>query len=472
MSTDIVFMSAVELSAALRRREVSAREVTEAHLRQIERVNPAVNAVVTLVAERALSEADAADDRLTAGAEIGPLHGLPILHKDTHATAGIRTTQGSPLFANHIPDEDELIVARERTAGAISLGKTNVPEFAAGSHTFNEVFGLTRNPYDLSRSAGGSSGGAAVALACGMAPLAEGSDMGGSLRNPASFCNVVGFRPSPGRVPSWPTVTALSTLSVQGPMGRTVRDVALLLSAVAGPTDLSPIALQEPGETFATPLDRDLSDLRIAWSPDLGGTLAVDTEVRDIVAAQASVFESLGCVVEQACVDFSGADEVFRTLRGVQFEASFGALRDASPEAMKQSVVWNVDEGRRLGGADIARAQRLHTELFHRARVFFHRYDALVLPVSQVAPFDATTEYPTLVGGVAQQTYLDWMRSCYFVSVLGNPSLSVPAGFTGDGLPVGVQIVGPHRADLLVLQIGYAFEQATRWSDRRPAIAG
>jgi amidase len=471
MSRDIVFAPAVELAAALRSGELSAREVVAAHLAQIERVNPLVNAVVTLAAERALDEARAADERLASGAAVGPLHGLPVLHKDTHATAGIRTTHGSTLFAADVPAADELIVARERAAGAISLGKTNTPEFAAGSHTFNDVFGLTRNPYDLTRSAGGSSGGAAAALACGMAPLADGSDTGGSLRNPSSFCNVVGLRPSPGRVPTYPAVSAWWTLAVQGPMARTVPDVALLLSAIAGPTDLSPIALDDPGATFAAALDRDLAGLRVAWSPDLGGSVPVDAEVRDIVAEQVRVFEGLGCIVDEACLDFAGADEVFRTLRGVNFEAALGELRDAHPESMRPSVVWNVDEGRRRTGADVARAHRRQTELFHRARLFFERFDALVLPVSQVPPFDASSEYPAEVEGVAQTTYLDWMRSAYYVSVLGSPALAVPAGFTATGLPVGVQIVGPHRRDLTVLQVGYAFERATMASTRRPAAA-
>lgn len=470
-AVSIVFRSAVELAAALRSREASAREVVEAHLTRIEQVNPSVNAVVTLVAERALAEADAADKRLAHGDPVGPLHGLPILHKDTHDTAGIRTTRGSRIFAEHIPDADELIVARSRAAGAISLGKTNTPEFAAGSHTFNEVFGLTRNPYDLDRSAGGSSGGAAAALACGMAPLADGSDLGGSLRNPASFCNVVGLRPSPGRVPIYPDVAAWSTVGVQGPMARTVADVALLLSAIAGPADLSPIALEDPGETFAGALDRDLTGMRIAVSPDLGGAVPVDAEVRSAVTAQASVFEQLGCIVEADCLDFAGADEVFRTLRAVDYEARLGELRDAHPDLIKPSVVWNVDEGRRLTGADVARAHRRHTELFHRARLFFDRYDALVLPVSQVLPFDASLEYPTEIAGVPQTTYLDWMRSAYFVSALGHPALAVPAGFSTAGLPIGIQIVGRNRADRTVLQIGYAFEQATRWSDQHPPIA-
>ncbi|MCW2540118.1 MAG: amidase [Frankiales bacterium] len=470
MAEEITFQSAVALAAALRARQLSAREVVEAHLTQIDRVNPQVNAIVTIVAEQAIMAADRADDLLVSGGEIGPLHGLPIVHKDTHATAGIRTTQGSPIFADFVPAADELIVRRELAAGAITLGKTNVPEFAAGSHTFNPVFGMTRNPFDVTRSAGGSSGGAAAALATGMAPLADGSDMGGSLRNPAAFCNVVGLRPSPGRVPSWPTVSAWSTLSVQGPMARSVADVALLLSAIAGPTELSPIALDEPGYHFGGPLDRDMAGLRVAWSADLGGAVDVDPEVRYIVAAQAAVFADLGCVVEEGCIDFDGADEVFRNLRAIQFEAALGPLRDAHSDLMKPSIIWNIDEGRKLTGADLARTQQLQTRLYHRVRQFFEQYDVLVLPTSQVAPFDAGLEYPSSVDNKPQHTYIDWMRSCYFVSAVGCPALSVPAGFTSAGLPVGIQIVGPHRADLLVLQVGHAFEEATRWTHRRPPI--
>jgi amidase len=469
-SPELCFLTARELADELRRGDLSAREVVAAHLDQIERVNPQVNAVVTLTPERALAEAAAADDQLARGAPIGPLHGLPIAIKDTHDTAGVRTTSGSPLFAERVPDQDALIVERIRRAGAVTLGKTNVPEFAAGSHTVNPVFGLTRNPYDLNRSAGGSSGGAAAALACGMIAIADGSDMGGSLRNPASFCNVVGFRPSPGRVPAWPSAAPWATMSVPGPMGRTVADSALLLSAIAGPDPRSPIALEQPGEVFAPPLDADLAGLRVAWTPDLGG-LPVEPAVVDVVAAAVPVFANLGCRVEQDCPDFSGADEVFRTLRAWQFDLELGPLRDAHPDQIKQSIVWNVDVGRRLTGADLARAEVLHAALFHRLREFFTRYDLLLAPVSQVVPFDAALEYPTEVAGVPQVTYLDWMRSAYFVSATGCPALSVPAGFTPDGLPVGLQIVGPHRADLAVLNAGHAFEQAMRAHTRRPPIA-
>ena len=467
---DLCFLPATELAALLRRRELSAREVVQAHLDQIERVNPQVNAVVTLVAERALDEARAADERLAAGEPVGPLHGLPMAIKDTHETAGIRTTHGSPILADHVPERDELVVERVRAAGAIVLGKTNTPEFAAGSHTFNPLFGLTRNPYDLSRSAGGSSGGSAAALACGMTPLADGSDMGGSLRNPASFCNVVGLRPSPGRVPTWPSAAPWSTLSVQGPMARTVADAALLLSVQAGPDARSPIAIEQPGAPFAAELGRELTGLRVAWSPDLGGAVSVDAAVADRIAPQVAVFEQLGCTVAQDCPDFAGAEDVFRMLRAWLFDLSLGGHRDRWPELLKESIVWNVDEGRKLTGADLARAERLHAALFHRVREFFTRYDLLLLPVSQVVPFDAALEYPTTVGGQEQQTYLDWMRSAYFVTATGCPALSVPAGFTADGLPVGLQVVGPHHGDLAVLQAGHAFEQATRHQLQRPPV--
>ncbi|MPZ60516.1 MAG: amidase [Propionibacteriales bacterium] len=467
---DLCFTSARDLAAAVRRREVGVREVVEAHLEQIDRVNPEVNAVVTLVPEQALAAADAADAALPRGEGTGPLHGLPIVHKDTHETAGIRTTHGSTVLADHVPTRDELIVERLRAAGAIVLGKTNVPEFAAGSHTFNDVFGVTRNPYDLSRSAGGSSGGGAVALACGMAPIADGSDMGGSLRNPASFCNVVGFRPSPGRVPNWPTPAGWATMSVQGPMARTVSDTALLLSAIAGPDPRSPISLQDPGGDFDVPLQRDLGGLRVAWSADFGGALPVEDEVVRALEPQLRAFSGLGCKVEEACPDFSGAEEVFRTLRAWQFEMALGGVVDRHRDQVKPSIVWNVEVGRALSGQDLARAETLHTRLFHQLREFFERYDVLLLPVSQVVPFDADLEYPTTVSGVAQETYVDWMRSAYWVSATGCPALSVPGGFTRDGLPVGLQVVGPHRADLLVLQVGHAFEQSTQIGLRRPPI--
>ncbi|MTD56037.1 amidase [Amycolatopsis pithecellobii] len=470
MTEDICWLSATELVHALRERELSAREVVTAQLDRIERVNPAVNAIVTLLPEYALEQAADADRRLAAGEPAGALHGIPMAHKDTHDTAGIRTTYGSPVRTDNVPDTDELIIERLRRAGVITLGKTNVPEFAAGSHTFNPLFGATRNPYRPDRSAGGSSGGAAVALACGLQPLADGSDMGGSLRNPTSFNNVVGLRPAPGRVPGFPGPAAWSTMAVSGPLARTVADVALMMSVIAGPDDRSPISISESGSAFTQPLERDLTGLRVAWSPDLGGSFPVDPVVRSTLAAQVRVFEELGCVVEEASPALTGADEVFRTLRAWQFELTLGPVLDQSRELLKPSLADNIEQGRRLHGTDLARAETLHTQLYHEMRRFFHRYDVLALPVSQVPPFDIELEYPTSVDGVPQYDYLDWMRSCYYITVTGSPALSVPAGFTPDGLPVGLQLVAPHRGEFGLLQIGHAFEQATRFGLRRPAL--
>ncbi len=461
-------LDATDLAARLRRREVSAREVVQAHLDRIAQVNPAVNAIVTLDPEGALAAAAQADERLARGAAVPPLHGLPIAFKDTHLTRGMRTTFGSPLFADHIPDEDDLVVDRLQRAGAIRLGKTNVPEFAAGSHTFNPVFGTTRNPYDTTRSAGGSSGGGAAALATGMQPLADGSDMGGSLRNPASFCNVVGLRPTPGRVPPHPGGNLWDTLAVPGPMGRTVADTALLLSAMAGPDPRCPISLETPGDAFRVPLDRDLRGLRVAWAPDLGGHAPADPDVLAVLEPALSVLEELGCRVDAACPDLTGADEAFRTLRAHGFDLALGDLLDSDRQALKPSLVWNIEQGRRLTAADLKAATATRSRLHLDALGFFSRYDLLLAPVSQVTPFDAELEYPREVAGRPTHTYLDWMRSAYLITVLGVPALSVPAGFTPGGLPVGMQFIGAPRADLAVLQAGHAYEQATRHGRRRP----
>jgi amidase len=465
---DLCFLTARELRAALGRREVSAREVLAAHLDQIERLNPAVNAVITLAADQATAAAAAADERAAAGVDLPPLHGLPVAHKDLHETAGLLTTYGSPLRANYVPAEDALVIERMRQAGVITIGKTNVPEFGAGSHTFNPLFGATRNPYDQSKSAGGSSGGTAAALACGMHPIGDGSDMGGSLRNPASFNNVVGFRPSPGRVPGWPALMAWGTMGVSGPMARTVADTALLLSVLAGPDPRSPIALETPGSRFAEPLESDPRGLRVAFSPDLGGAVPVEPEVAAATTAAALVFADLGARVTDASPDFTGADEVFRTLRAGNVEATFGALEEQSPGAFKATLRDNIAQGRALSGRDLARAEQLHTALFQRVRQFFTHYDILLLPVSQVLPFDVDLEYPTEINGVPMTDYLDWMASAYLISATGCPALSVPAAFSQGGLPIGVQLVGPHHADFAVLQAGHAFEQATQVAARRP----
>lgn len=468
--TDLCFLPATELARRTRGRELSARDLMAASLARIERVNPKVNAIVTLVPEHAMAAAAAADDALARGLPAGPLHGLPVAHKDLFDTKGIRTTYGSPIFRDNVPAENALIVQRLRAAGAITVGKTNTPEFGAGSQTFNPVFGATLNPYDLSKTCGGSSGGAAVALACGMLPIADGSDMGGSLRNPAAFCNVVGLRPSFGRVPAWPEPFGYNSLSVNGPMARTVADVALFLGAIAGPDPRSPLAIEEPGSRFAEALDRDFRGVRVAWSRDLGG-LPVDPRITAVLETARPVLESLGCTVEDAEPDLSGADEVFKALRAWQVEATRGPLLDRHPELVKETVAWNINEGRKLTGPDIGRAELLRTGIFHRFRTFMADFDFLVCPVTQVPPFNVNLEYPTEVASRPMATYIDWMQSCYFITVTGSPAASVPAGFTADGLPVGLQIVGRHRDDFGVLQLAHAFESATGFWKSHPSIA-
>ena len=355
-------------------------------------------------------------------------------------------------------------------AGAVRVGKTNVPEFAAGSHTFNPVFGATHNPYRHGLSAGGSSGGAAAALAAGFVPLADGSDMGGSLRNPAGFCNVVGLRATPGRVPTWPTSMGWSQLSVQGPMGRTVADVALQMSVVAGADPRVPISLTDDPAGFASPLPSSLAGLRVAWAPDLGGRVTVDPAITGVLASVGTVFEDLGASVEEACPDLSGADEVFGTLRAWIFDTNYSDLARRHPEKLKESIRWNAEMGAKLTGADLARAEVAHTKLYERMVEFFERFDVLLAPTTQVLPFPVELEYPTEIGGVPQDNYLEWMRSCTLFSPTGCPALSVPGGFTPDGLPVGLQIIGAPRADRRVLEVGHAFEQATRFGQRRPAL--
>jgi amidase len=471
-SGTLCWRPATELAALVRSRQVSARELLDAHLARIEEVNGPLNAIITLDPDGARAAADAADAALAAGEDVGPLHGLPVAHKDTHATGGMRTTWGSPLHAGNVPAHDELVVARLKAAGAIRVGKTNVPEFAAGSHTFNPLFGATHNPYRHGLSAGGSSGGAAAALAAGLVPLAEGSDMGGSLRNPAAFCNVVGLRPTPGRVPMHPTAIAWSQLSVQGPMGRTVGDVALMLSVLAGPDRRVPISLTDDPAGFAAPLPTELSGLRIAWTPDLGGRVPVDPAITEVLMAQLGVFRDLGATVEEDCPDLRGADEVFGVLRAWLFEASYGDLVRRQPDKVKETIRWNAARGAELTGADVGRAEVAHTRLYERVVTFFDRYDVLLAPTTQVLPFPVEQEYPTEVAGVPQEDYLGWMRSCTIISATGCPAMSVPGGFTPDGLPVGLQVIGAPRADRRVLEVGHAFEQATGHWQRRPDLPG
>ena len=463
-------LPATEQAALLRSGAVSATELVREHLDRIASLNDSVNAIVTLLPERALAAAAEADRLWAAGAELAPLHGLPIAHKDLVDTAGVRTTYGSPSFRDHVPDADELLVTRLRAAGAIMVGKTNTPEWGAGSHTFNPVFGATRNPWDTSRTAGGSSGGAAVALACRMLPLADGSDLGGSLRNPAAWNGVVGLRPTPGVVPSWPSDSPWLPFSVDGPMARTAADVALLLSAMAGPDPRAPLSQRAAALDLAPPLETDLRGRRVAWSPALNG-LPVDPAVMAVLEPAVAGLAALGLDVTADEPDLAGADTVFETWRAFGFALSLGELYDSDGDRMKATVRWNVERGRALTVADLTTATRLHAGLHERALAFFDRYDYLACPVTQVEPFPVEVEYPAEVAGVAMRGYLEWMRVCSRISVTGCPAISIPAGLTAGGLPVGLQLVARPFAERSLLELADAVDAQAGYSRRVPPVA-
>lgn len=465
--TELHYTGAKKLARMLRTRKVSATEVMQAFVARIERMNPGLNALVTFLPEEALKAAKALDRKR------GPrsiLAGLPIAYKDLVPTRGIRTTLGSPVYRDHVPQEDHALVQRLRAAGAITIGKTNTPEFGAGSQTYNTVFGTTLNPYDRTKTCGGSSGGAAVAVATGMLPFADGSDLAASLRNPGNYCNVVGFRPTPGRVPNHPAANAWDTQPVLGPIARTVEDAAFLFSAMAGPDPRVPTSLDEPGRRFARPLQRDFRRVRVAWTRDFGG-LPMDPRVTRALEGQRKVLESLGCIVEDACPDFSGAKEAFETLRAVSFAMRLAPLLESRRKDLKDTVIWNIERGLAVTGAQLGRAELLRTELFHRLRRFLEKYEFLAGPVNQLPPFAADLDWPREIAGSPLENYLDWMKSCYYITIASHPAISVPAGFTDDAapLPVGLQLVGRYRDDFGLLQLAHAFEAANpAWKKRPP----
>ena len=455
----------------MRTGDLLARQVMETFLHRIGQCNPRVNAICTLLPrEQALKLADEADHAALKGEETGPLHGLPVAVKDLSDTQGMRTTLGSPIFADNVPRQDSLLVQRLRKAGALVIGKTNTPEFGAGSHTFNSLFSVTRNPYNLQKTAGGSSGGAAAAVACGMLPLADGSDMGGSLRNPAAFCNIVGFRPSLGRVPLWPNQMGWqSRLGVEGPLARDVEDCALLLSVLAGPDDRDPHSLQESGEQFRNALPEDFDGSRIAWTPDLG-LLPVQREVIDVCERALPVLEDCGFQVAAAHPQLDGAMDVFKTLRAAWFAETCGPLLKQHRHLLKDTVIGNIEAGQKLSAKDITRAEALRTRLYVRMLKFFQRYDFLALPSAQVLPFDCDVEWVSKIEGKPLPDYIDWMSICCIISIFGLPAISIPAGFSANGLPVGLQLVGPPRADAAVLGAARVFEQASGFGKRRPDL--
>ena len=467
----ICFASTRELARLIRTRAVSAREVMTAFLAQINRLNPHLNGIVSRLDDDAcLRLADEADRAMTRGDHVGALHGLPTAFKDLESAVGFPITKGSPIFRDQMATEDTALVERIRRAGAIPIGKTNVPEFGMGSHTYNKVFGPTRNPYDRSKSAGGSSGGAAAAVASGMLPFADGGDLGGSLRNPANFNNIVALRPSVGLVSNAPVQIPFVGVAVKGAMARSVGDVAFLLSLVAGSDARDPMSCASRAEALAGSLERNFKDVRVAWCVDLGG-LPLDRRVRRILEAHRQTFEDLGCIVEDACPDFGNVDEVFATLRFWASWSTYGSLLAMHRSLIKPEAVWEIERGAGISGADLARALTQQGQLMERIRVFQERYEYLVCAVNQVPPFDVDIDWPHAIDGVAMDNYISWMKSAYWISTTCRPAISVPAGFTDDGLPVGVQIVGRYRDDLNVLKIAHAFEQATRVGLRRPPDA-
>jgi amidase len=451
----------------------------EACLDRIERRGQPLNAIVTLGAERARDAAAAADKAAAGGEFLGPLHGLPIAIKDNAETAGMRTTYGSPIMAGHVPDRDAAYVASLKSAGAIVIGKTNLPEFAAGSQTFNPVFGVTRNPYDLSRTPGGSSGGAAAAVAARLVPFADGSDLASSVRNPAAFCNVVGLRTTPGLVPLDDADDLFDPLSVVGPIARTPADAALLLAGMCGRNPGLPLARPDRPGDFLDLRPAEPRGLRVAWSANLGG-LAVEPAVAEVLAGARATLEEIGCEVVDAEPDLASADEVFQVLRALNMVRLAGLPR----ERLKDTLVWNIEKGLALRPTEIAAARSGRTQVINRMRAFLAEggeesrggggrgFDLLALPTAQVVPFPVEQEWVTEIAGEPQLTYIDWMRTCSRITVTAHPAVSVPAGFTSGGLPVGLQLVGPYGADLRLLRVAQAYAEATGHADVRPGAGG
>ena len=459
--TDLCLLAATELRRLVARREASCREVLDAHIARIETINPGLNAVVTTTFDRARQQADQLDAQPDGQ---GALAGLPIAHKDLVATKGIRTTYGSPLYADHVPDQDALIVQRMNAAGAITIGKTNTPEFGAGSHTFNRVFGATRNPYDPGKTCGGSSGGAAVALAARLIPVADGSDTGGSLRNPAAFCNVVGFRPSPGRVPM--AGNPWSDLSTAGPMARNVDDLALLFSVLAGPHPHIPHCLPEAGASFLPVEPVDLTKLRIAVSEDFG-CLPVASAVRDAIMELRETLAAAGAEIVDAVPDLTDARRIFHILRAEGFRRRFGPMSVAQQAELKDTIRWNLQAGQDITNADYDWVYPARAALIARVGAFFDDVDLLIGPTTQVLPFDIETDWVRDIEGTAMSTYIEWMESCSWITVTSCPALSLPAGFR-NGLPVGAQLVAPLRADAFLLRAAKAIEAITGFAAQLP----
>jgi len=468
---DLCLTPAAELVRLFHARRISPLEVMQAVFARIDALNPALNGYATLARESALGAARAATAALKRGADLLPLHGVPISIKDLTPTKGIRTTWGSKIYEHHVPDEDALVVQRLKAAGAIVVGKTNTPEFGAGANTFNRVFGATRNPWNPALTCGGSSGGAAVALATGMGPLAQGSDLGGSLRIPAAFCGVVGFRTTPGLIPVYPRELAWDSFSVTGPMARTVGDTALMLSVMAGPDDRAPLSYAvDPREFLKAVKAPSIKGWRVAWTPDLNGLIPADEEVVRGAEGATRVFRSLGAKVKPACPDFSEVNEIVLATRGLTMVALHADKLARWKDQMQSGLVWNIEQGLRLTPEAIGRGEKLRTVLWHRVRAFLESYDLLILPTVAVPPFPVEQPYPTEINGKPMDNYIQWVFLTYGITLTGLPAISVPCGFTRSGLPVGLQIVGRRRQEAAVLRAAAAFEAAAPWADRIPPV--
>jgi amidase len=466
---EICRLGATALAGLIRSRKLSAREVVTAFLDRIDAVNPRYNAIVSLrPREDVLRDADAADAAVARGDTLGPLHGLPQAIKDLAQTKGLRTTYGSPLFADFVPTTDTVSVERIRRAGAVIIGKTNVPEMGLGSHTYNPVFGITRNAYDPGKSAGGSSGGAAVALALRMLPVADGSDMGGSLRNPAAFNNVFGFRPSQGRVPYAPVADAyFSQLSTEGPMARSIEDLALLLSVQSGYDARAPLSLDGPGIGRDAASRGDPKGLRVAWLGDLGGHLAFEPGILELCQQGLSLFADLGCHVEPIApaFDWEKLWQAFVVIRHFNVGGRYRALYDdpAKRRLLKPEMQWEIEGGKRLGALDVFAAAEVRTSWYGRVLELFGAYDALLLPTAQVFPFTAEVHWPDCINGRAMDSYHRWMEVVVPGTLSGCPVISVPVGFNAGGLPMGMQIIGRPRGDRALLQLAQAYESVCPW---------
>ena len=477
-TSDIVMLDGVALAGAIRARQVSCAEVMGAYLDHIDRLNGQVNAIVALQDRaRLIAQASERDAQLSRGEYLGALHGFPFAVKDLAPVKGLPMTMGSPLLRDFLPPADSVMVERLRKAGAIFVGKTNTPEFGLGSNTYNPVYGITRNAYDQSRSAGGSSGGAAVALALRMLPVADGSDYGGSLRNPAGWNNVFGFRTSYGLVPADGRDAWLPSMGVLGPMARSVPDLAMLLAVQAGHDARVPLSMDVAPDQFHRPLKRDFKGARIAWVGDFKGYIPYESGVLELCRAALKHFEAIGCMVEEAVPDFSieAVWSAWLKLRAWQAGGALLAYYDDPKKRaqLKPEAVFEIESGQKLTAFDITAASNVRTEWYQVVRRFFDKYDFMIAPTAQLFPFAADTHWPAEIAGRKMTTYHEWMKGVLPITMAGSPALAAPAGFNDHGLPMGIQIVGPNHGDFACLQLAHAYDQASGWTRKRlPALLG